>query len=90
MREEDNRPAHDWNDKIQFNVRYLEWKFPLLDMMNEFMTMWDGHPIRVVVAKNRTDLTEPSEMLINQRLYRAGLRNRKLKTAKNDKCCPKK
>lgn len=53
--------------------------------MDEFETMWDGHPGRVIAAKHLIYLTKPGKTPILQNPYRGGPLHRELEKMETDK-----
>lgn len=83
-RKHDKLLEQNWKDKIQFNKKYLEWKLPLLNMMDAFARMWGGHLGRVIAAKDRIHLTKPTNTPIHQSPYPACARHCELEKTKID------
>lgn len=74
-RKDDRRLIQIWKNRIQLNEKYPELRFPFFNLIGEFPTKWEGHPVEVVAAIHCNSFNEPRQSPIQQNPYRAGPRH---------------
>lgn len=67
--EEDDRPLDTWQESITISNEYRAYCWPILDMLQRFSYIWDGHLGRINVAKNQIHVTSPEVRLIHSAHY---------------------